>query len=650
MPETHSAPSRSVSFLQFAPDAPVTKRLSSVFPTLPLPRLGAAVVFALMGVSAAGLLPAHAQTPDSTQLKRFQRADSYIRAGQFEKAIGLLESLYEEAPENPSFYRKLKEAYESVKRYDEALQLVEDRIGDSPTPALLSEKARLLYQKGEEEKADQTWDRTLALAPNRAATYRTVYQTLIDIRRFRKAIEVMTEGREQLDRPNAFRTELAYLYGLDGQHGKAMEEYVALLADSPERVDFVRGRLQTFVEQDQGIEASIEVLQSAVEDAPLNRAYRELLAWLHMEQNDYAAAFDVYRAIDRLEEEQGQVLYQFARQAADAHEYAVATKAFEAILDRHADAAVAPRARKALGDMYRRWASSDAVSSTPGQDSVRYEQAMETYRTFLTTYSGHEAYPEVLLQLGALQLDVRRDLDEAQSTLEQVVSNHSQSPAAERAQYHLGRIALFRDALDRARLLFSRLASEAENDDLADQARYELALLHFYRGEFDAAMTRVKATSANTAADVANDAIELKVLLQENRGPDSLDAALHRFAQARLYERQHRYDDAIASLDTLLQQHGSHPLGDDARFRQAHALLARGDTTAALDAFQAVTEQYPRSPFADRSLFQIGTLHESRGRPAAAVEAYNQLLTDYPKSLLAAETRQRLRTVQRSQG
>lgn len=601
----------------------------------------------LLGLAAG---PTRAQQPDSTQLKKFQRANAFLQADQPEQAIPLLEDLHADAPENTAFYRKLKETYETVKRYDDALRLVDKRIGSSPTVPLLAEKGRLQYQKGDLETANDTWDRAISLAPGEPQTYRIVYNTLVEVRHFRKAIAVLQKGRAALDRPDAFRTELAHLYGLDGQFEAAMQEYVALLDEAPNRLNYVQNRLQTFVEQGQGIEASIRVLQQTVQENPLNQAYRELLAWLHTEQNDYAAAFDEYRALDRLGDRQGQILFQFARRAADAQRYDVATQACEVIRERYPESGVAPEAQKLLGDFYRQWARQGTDSTSTAQDSARYAEARTAYETFLQENPGHSGYPEALLRLGTLQIDVYRTLDEAQKTLDQLVANHPETGAADEGQYHLGRIAMLRDSLERARLLFSRLATGAQSDELADKAQYELALLHFYQGEFDAATARATSISENPSADVANDAIELKTLLQEARGPDSLDTALRTFAQARLFERQHAHERALASLDTLLQQHPRHSLADDARFRQGNIHLARRDTSAALTAFRAVPERHPRSPYADRSLFRAASLLEASGRPAAAVEIYSRLLTEYPKSLLAGDARGRLRALRQSQG
>jgi tetratricopeptide (TPR) repeat protein len=608
----------------------------------------------LLGILAALALlaggPARAQLADSTELRRFRRADSFLQNEEYEKAIGLLESLHAQSPDNSAFYRKLKDAYESVKRYDDAIGLVQQRIDENATPKLLAEKARLLYQTGDEAAAERTWTDAIQRAPERQPTYRLVYQSLLDVRRTQRAIEVLRTARDRLGREGLFRTELAYLYGLDGQHREAMREYVALLDASPDRLALVRSRLQGFVDRGEGIEASTEVLDAAVENNPLNTAYRELLAWLHMSTGDYEAAYDVYRALDRLQQSEGQQLYSFARKAADADRFSVATTAFEAVLDRYPDAEVAASARRALGDTYRRWArtSTDASPLRP-DSSAQYDAAQQAYRSFLETHPSHEARPEVLGALGSLELDVYRALDRAQTTLERVVSAHPSTPAADEARYDLARIALFRGDLERADLLFSRLADRAGTDGLADRARFELARLQFYQGRFDAAAARAQTTSADPSADVANDAIELRVLIQENRGPDSLDTPLRQYARAQLDVRRHRFDAATAGLDSLLDHHGRHPLADQARFALARVQLARGDTTSARQTLRALPRRHPRSPYADRSLYRLAQLFEAQDRPEQAIALYDRLLAEYPKSLLAGDARTRLRTLRRPQ-
>ena len=225
-----------------------------------------------------------------------------------------------------------------------------------------------------------------------------------------------------------------------------------------------------------------------------------------------------------------------------------------------------------------------------------------------------------------------------------MVSRYARSPAAERAAYDLGRIALLRGDLDAARLAFSRLEEELRLGELAEQARFELALLHFYRGEFEAALTLAKALNENTSTDIANDAIELKVLIAENRGPDSLSAPLGRYARAKLLLRQQRPQAALDTLDVLLDQSGAHALADDARFLRADALRRSRQTETALQAFQEFPLIHPQSYLADQSLFLAAEIQEEELSDAdGAITTYTQLLTDYPGSLFAQEARARIR-------
>src|SRR5690606_15457424 len=150
--------------------------------------------------------------------------------------------------------------------------------------------------------------------------------------------------------------------------------------------------------------------------------------------------------------------------------------------------------------------------------------------------------------------------------------------AAAAAEYELGRLALLRGDLNPARMAFSRLVERLESGELADKARYELALIHFYQGEFEAARTVAEAINRNTSSLTDNDAIELKVLLLENAGPDSLSTPLRMFARAHLLQRQRRPADATQALDKLLAEYGTHPLADDARFLRALTLRDAGQS------------------------------------------------------------------------
>lgn len=591
-----------------------------------------------------------AQGIDSTLVARFQLADSYFRAGQFDRAILLLEDLYDASPTTNVFYDRLKQSYESIKRYEDAITLVDQRFESLPVPMILADKGRLQYLQGDEEAAFQTWDQAIALLPNRQNTYRVVYISMREVRLFDRGIIVLEQGREALENPTLYQNDLAYLYNITGAPTKAMVEYMSILEANDQQLENIKVNLSRFTDREDALPSYIVVAERAVRQAPLNRSFREILAWLYMESELYEDALNVNKAIDRLEQEEGRVLFTFARSASDAGAYETALQAYQEILTLYPSGFIAPEATFGLGQMYERWAEKIREQAydrngnrTP---SPNYDQALATYRSFLQNYATHPFYPDVQTRIGRLQQDVFFNLGEAEAILNEVIQSYPDTEAAHEAAYDLGRIEIQRNDLVAARLTFSRLEETLRLGELAERARYEMALLFYYRGEFDAALALLNAINENTGTDIANDAINLKVLLFENRGPDSLDVPLSLYAKADLYKRQRRPDLALGELNTLLQDFGSHALNDDSRYLKAQLLRELGQSEEALALLGELPLMFPMSFLADQSLFlRAQIFEEDLNNPQEALDTYTRLLNDYPGSLLRTETRARIRAL-----
>lgn len=582
------------------------------------------------------LSTAQAQTPDSLLMVRYRAAEQLLRNGQYQQALPLLESLYQEQPDVYVFYDRLKQVYENLKRYDDALRLIESRIdAQTPNPALLAEKGRLLYLKGNETAAQAAWQAAIQAAPQQSSTYRVVYQTLLELRRLDEAIRVLERAQRTLPDPSVFLLNLAHLYNLDGRYEAAMETYRQFLQQDPRRLSFVEARLEPFMHESAARRAGIAVFERAVRRDPLNTAFRQLLAWLYLRNGDYAQALDVYRALDRLEQAQGQLLLQFALQARDAGALDVARTALEDILQQ-AQTAVLPEAYYELGQLYEQQANAG--------DTTAAHLARRTYQDFLTTFPGHLLVPNALYRLARLELDMLHHLQAADSLLTALLDRYSDHEVAWQARFDQGRLALQIGDLSAARLAFLRMLEARRTGPLAEAARYQLALLDFYDGAFDAALAQLDLLAENPTSDMANDALTLRLLIQENRGPDSLDTPLRRYAHAQLLRAQHQPQAALDSLETLQQEVGTHPIADDITLLRTRLLRQLGRPNEALALLLEFPLRYPQSPLRDQSLYEAARLQEEDlHNPAAAIHTYMRLLTEFPGSPLIPEVRTRIR-------
>lgn len=579
---------------------------------------------------------------------RLQLADSYARAAQYDRAIPLLEDLYRTAPGLRSIQQKLQKAYEAVKRYDDVIALLDRNLENMPSPEMRAEKARLVYLKGDEQAAFALWEAVLEGAPQEEHTFRILYNSLMQVRLLHQAADVLTRGRAHVGNPQLFQIELAYLYTLIGNHSGAMEEYLALLKLGEGQVNYVRNQLSRSLEQEGALDASIATVERHIAEAPNHRSYHDLLAWLYMEAGRYQEALRETRIMDQMDPDKGAVLFNFAKRAAEAAAYNIATEAFDELLTREPDSPLVAEAQLGLADMHLLWAETTQERSFDVSGNrlaaPHQEAALEAFREFLQRFPRHDRYAEILHRMGRLQQDVFHSLGEAAAIYSDVIRTHTGTEAASRARFDLGRIAIARGSLEEARGIFAGLVQTMRLGAIAEEARYQQALIHFYRGELDVAAAYLSDLDENTATDTANDAIALRIVILENRGPDSLHTPLRMYARASLLLRQHQSRQAIATMDTLVNQYGAHPIVDDARFLRAKALRTTGSTQEALVAFGELPLVHPDSPFCDQSLFLVAEILDvDLGDHARAVEAYTNVLVQYPGSPLASAIRQRIR-------
>lgn len=600
----------------------------------------------LLLLGAGSARQAGAQVADSTQNQRFRLAESYIRAGQYEHAITLLTDLYRARPDAYVFYDRLKRSYESLKRYREAIALVDEQIARNRVPIHVAEKARLLHLSGSEEEARRTFEEAIAMNPRDAATYVVVYQAMLQLRLIQRAIETLERGREAIGTSARFEADLAGLYSMNGQHTRAAEEYVALLKRDANQLAFVRARLNRIADDPAALREVVSLMAREVRRDPTVRPLRELLAWLYLESGSYMEALNAFRALDRLGDQDGRALFNFAQQAADAGAFEAAAEAYTELLSRYPDAVVVPDAQYGLGSMYQAWgARAGAMPEGASSGASRYyARAMDAYRTYLRRHPRHGLAPNARYQMAWIQWHVDRVLPDAEQTLRELVREHPNHPIAAEASLDLGVLAMEDGRLGEARSAFSRIVDQGGRSEVVERARYELALSHLYTGDVATALTVASAVNRNTSMDIANDAIELRLLLQENKGPDSLNSVLREYGHALYLERTRETDRALAAVDALLRQNANHPIADDARFKRGQLLESLGDFAAAVAAFAEFPMLHPRSPLADRALFRAAEIHASRlGDDDQALKLYNRLLAEYPGSILASETRLRIR-------
>ena len=74
-----------------------------------------------------GLNVVEAQFSVDTNARKFLLATTYMKGGQYERAIPILEDLYADDPSTNAYFLRLKESYTELKRYQDAIELIDHR-------------------------------------------------------------------------------------------------------------------------------------------------------------------------------------------------------------------------------------------------------------------------------------------------------------------------------------------------------------------------------------------------------------------------------------------------------------------------------------------------------------------------------------------
>ncbi|MGB6650151.1 MAG: tetratricopeptide repeat protein [Bacteroidota bacterium] len=594
---------------------------------------------------------APSQTPHTPT--RFRHARAFEEAGDFERAAILYQELLAEDSLNLAYFQGLQRVFLFLKRYDEAIVLIQRRLSVTPGDLNLhASLGSLYYKSGRESEADAAWEQALSGNPTDPQRYRIIANVMMENRLLEKAAETYRRGRIGCNDTKLFTIELAQLLAVSMDYRGASEEYVRWLLLNPAQLRFVQGRMGSFTWKEDGREAAIAAVRSALRETEDARLY-ELLGWLYLEGKAFDEAFEVFRHIDRVSQSQGMALFSFAGTAYQEGAYSVAASAYREAIAAPLPPATMPSAKygyanaiKELGKKEDTLQTAVSANVAPASEAqLRYRGAIAYYRQVIEEYPGSEFAMRSRYQIGTIQLEAFFDLDGALASFEQVVTDGGGMPVlAFDAAIKIGEIHISRGDTTGAAERF-QLVANAPNalPDQIDKATFRLAELEYFSGRFSEALEHLNGISMNLAADYTNDALEMQAFLRQTmeKSPD----LLVQLARADLLTRQHNYGEAAILLRDVAEKGRGLSIGDRALMKTATLEEALGRYNEAIDTYERLLDDSRGSAAAlDRAQFHIGEVYEFGLRDSArAIEAYEKLLAEYPDSVFGSVARKRIR-------
>ena len=594
------------------------------------------LIACLLAVLLNGL-PAAAQGQSQEQMAAY-----YFDQGEYEQAAQLYESLYERTT-NKYYYQRLYATYLKLGEYRDAIRLAEKRQKKQPKElALHVDEGNVYLVQKQTKKAEKCFDKAIEAITSNLAPVPDLAMAFSGIGRHDYAAKTYLKAREQTRNPHLYFNELVGVYQAMGDHEAMTHEYFDLLDKQPGMMPSIQISMQKTLQEapDERLAEGVKrALVERVREHPDNRSYLEMMIWFALQQKDFRFALTQARAVDaRFPDQGGEQLMRVAQIAYANEDYDVAAESYRLVQQKGQEHPHYFDAR--VGELEVDFAR---INHNYSIDNKSFAQLMQKYEGAIAELGKNERTIPLMRHYANLKGYHGNDAQAAASMLDDVLELPRLKPQVrDEVKLELGDLLLFAGSVWDASLLYMQVDKANKNDLLGAQAKFKNAKLSYYNHDFEWAASQLKVLRASTSKLIANDAMELSLLISDNMEDDSTYGMLELFADADLQLYRNQLDSAWAGFDEVSRRALSHPLMDEVLMRKAQIRLKQARYEEADSLLQRLVDFYPTDITADDALILQAELNEDHlGNTAKALECYEKLLLDYPTSLYADRARKR---------
>lgn len=564
-----------------------------------------------------------------------QLARNYLDQGEYEKALKTYQQLVKENPGNSNYFYGMVTAYQELEDFDAAEALLKDRMNRSlQNPNILIELGHNAQLQQQPEVAKEYFTGALEKlreTPNYTYSVARTFEkySLLDY-----AVQAYRLGMQESPEMK-FDLPLARIYGEQGKLEEMFTSYLDLMEKEPELSYNLVREFDRYILEDPTNPANAVLRKLLVQRIQKNQdvMYNEMLAWLFTQQKEYSKAFSQEKAIYRRGDGDLQRIIQLTVTAKAEGEIESAKEIVEFIIEETPSNNILLQAQQLLLDM------RIATASTGDYSAIRkdFEKLFEQFGKGRETLALQVDFANFLaFKLAEPQLAI----DNLQGLISQGLSGFDEA----RVKMTLADILVLDEKFNQALIFYSQIQNLVKNDEIAQEARFKVAKTSYYKGDFEWAKTQLDVLKASATQLIANDAMELSLLIMDNTLEDTTQTALKRFARADLLAFQNKNEEAIALLEQILNEHKGEKIEDEALLKQALLYEAEENWSDAETNYLKILQHFYKDILADNATYRLAELYLNKLNDSEkAQEYYEQIIFNFPDSIYFVEARRNFR-------
>lgn len=564
-----------------------------------------------------------------------QLAMMYLNKGEFEKALLAYQELYKSQPTNNNFMLKVVECYQQLNQLDKSNEVLQDYFKKFKLPLMYVEIGYNYKLQQNESLKSQFYDQALDQIKKQ---YTNVYQVA---QSFEKKVELDYALRSyqlalQMEPSGRFNYQMALLHGQMGNMELMIEKFLEEAYQFPESQPMVQNQLTRFMDDENESDFNALLRKNLILKTQKSQDifWNQFLSWYYVQTRQYDKAFVQEKAIYKRNPESFYNIVDLAEIAAKEEDPS-AESIFQFILQNTTDAELVVQCHHFLLNL--------KMEQNQTQDYPKIQkQFQELFQQF-----GQNERTLALMQLQAnFEAFSLQNTKKAKEILEQCLTFRLNNKQRAEVKMDLADVLLLEEKFSMALLQYAQVEEDMKGDVLGQEANLKMAKTSFYQQDFEWALQQFKVLKSAHSQLIANDALEMFLLLSDNNPSDSLQLALKQFAKADFLAYQNKHTQSIAAFQKIIQDFAEDEVLDDVHYRLGTVFMEKKKFQEAVSHFEVILQQFPESVYRDEAYYFLGEVYyKELQNPIKAQSYYEQVIMQHPDSIYLVDAQKRFRAI-----
>lgn len=583
-----------------------------------------------------------------------QLAQKYYIDAEYEKAILYYNKIAEEPNYKLKIYNNYYSSFIELKQLKNAEKLCKDIIKDFPNKLSTVVDLGLVYGLNNKlEKKSQILDKAI-----KQISDQTLYNDALDLglafekigdtdRALLTYLKFEASSKRNIF---SFHSKTALLYNKKGEISKMINTFFEMLDQSDNFLNTVQNGLLNSIDFQNNLKEK-EILRKfiikKIQSESQKTIYIELLSWFYMTNNDYENAFTQIKSLDKKLNKNGSKVLELGNISLNNKNYNIAVKSYQYVIENSSvlENKLEAKNKKLLAIKRKLLTGNHILVEELKELKSNYIITLSQLDISNNTFNNSIRKYNLLVDLSEIEAYYLDDVSAAKQHLNTaiLIPRLKEKLKAE-AKLKLADILVLEDNIWEASLKYLQIEKQFKDDELGHLAKFKNAQVYYFSGEYDWCQSQLDVLKASTSKLIANDALELSVLISDNFNMDTSEIAMKLFSYADMLSAQQQYSQAIILYDSVLNNFENHSLNDEILFRKAMIYLKQNNYSQAIINLLEIEKKFPNSILLDNSLFLAGCIYQENIKDLDSAKKYfKTILFEHQGSLYTAEARKRFR-------